>query len=272
MSTPAFKEKVKRRVAENFDRSIRIYQEFEAKHGFFAALARELAQNIKIAARATVLDIGCGYGISARALAEQFGCQVLGVDLSSKMIAAGRLFCEHTDIQLHVGDGENLSPVVGDRQFDYALYNASIFIFPDVAKTLAESYRCLLPGGKIAFSFYPQLVGEHDEDLLDQAFQRLGEPVPLFRVITDFSAAYKALRQQCQSVCRYNWVRPLEISFLQDFFAIPAQSASLFPERRYAARRELVMRLFDTLADMPGKGRIVWRMAEGTKPAMAVPD
>ena len=267
MSTQAFKEKVKRNVAENFDRSIRIYKEFEAKHGFFEALALELAEKIGLAANAAVLDIGCGYGISARALADRFGCRVLGVDLSPKMIAAGREFCEGRDIQLHVGDGENLSPVVGGRRFDYALYNASIFIFPDVSKALAEAWECLRPGGKIAFSFYPQLRGDDDEDLLDLAFHRLGEPPPRFRVITGFAEACTALEERCRHIRRHAWKRPLDIVFLQDFFAIPAQSASLFPGRRYEARRDLVRRLLDTLADRTGNGTIVWRMAAGTKPA-----
>jgi hypothetical protein len=61
-------------------------------------------------------------------------------------------------------------------------------------------------------------------------------------------------------------VRPLDIEFLQDFFSIPAQSASLFPERDYDTRRELVRRLFATLADVADLASVVWRMAEGIKP------
>lgn len=266
MSTEAFKNKVKRNVADNFDRSIRMYQEFEEKHGFFNALALKMAETIDIEAGASVLDVGCGYGLSARALNHRFGCRVLGVDLSPGMIAAGQSLCDGDDIQLLVGDGENLSPVVGDRRFDYALYNASIFIFPDVSKTIAESCKCLRPGGKIAFSFYPQLVGEENEDLFDVAFRRLGEPLPRFRVITRYSRASEALETMCTNICHHRWERPLDTRFLQDFFCIPAQSASLFPNRDYAARGDLVSRLFATLADMTGNGRIVWRMAEGTTP------
>ena len=150
------------------------------------------------------------------------------------------------------------------------MYNASIFIFPDVSKTIAESCKCLRPGGKIAFSFYPQLVGEGNEDLFDVAFRRLGEPLPRFRVITGYSKAAEALDHHCTSICHHRWERPLDTRFLQDFFSIPAQSASLFPNRGYEARCDLVKRLFATLADMTGKGRIVWRMAEGTKSGSSV--
>ncbi|MCB2148653.1 MAG: class I SAM-dependent methyltransferase [Deltaproteobacteria bacterium] len=270
MSTEDFKSKVKRNVAENFDQSIRMYQEFEEKHGFFKALALKMAETIDIEAGASVLDVGCGYGVSARALNHRFGCRVLGVDLSPKMIAAGQSMSDGDEIKLLVGDGENLSQVVGGRRFDYVMYNASIFIFPDVSKTIAESYKCLRTGGKIAFSFYPQLVGEGNEDLFAVAFRRLGEPLPRFRVITDYSKASEALEHHCPNSRHHRWVCPLDIRFLQDFFSIPAQSASLFPNRQYEARGDLVRRLFATMADMTEIGRIVWRMAEGTKPGSSV--
>jgi len=265
LNAEPFNTKVKRNVARNFDQSIRQYREFEEKHGFFAALTLKMAEAIGIEERASVLDIGCGYGVSAQSLHDRLGCRVLGVDLSPEMIAAGRSYCRGDGIELRVGDGENLSPVVKDRRFDYALYNASIFIFPDVSKAIAESYRCLCDGGKIAFSFYPQLLGEDDADLFALAFERLGEPLPRFRVITGYAKACGALESRCIDLRHHRWVRPLDIGILKDFFSIPAQSASLFPGQDYEARRELAMGLFDTLDDQTDTGRIVWRMAEGTK-------
>jgi ubiquinone/menaquinone biosynthesis C-methylase UbiE len=265
MSNERFNQKVKRNVADNFDQSLQLYQAFEEKHGFFDRLTLKMAAAIGMPAGASVLDIGCGYGVSAVALNERLGCRVLGVDLSPEMISAGRKLCDDNAIQLVVGDGEDLAPIVNDRRFDYALYNASIFIFPDVSKTIAEAHRCLGAGGKIAFSFYPQLVGANDQDLFVEAFQRLGEPLPKFRVITDYPAASEALGQYCTNICHHRWVRSFDISFLQDFFSIPAQSASLFPGRDYEARCDLVNRLFAALEDRAGSASIVWRMAEGTK-------
>jgi hypothetical protein len=66
-------------------------------------------------------------------------------------------------------------------------------------------------------------------------------------------------------VVHYQWGRPFDLEFLQDFFSIPAQSASLFPGKDYLARRELVSRLFATLEDVALESSIIWRMAAGTK-------
>jgi len=264
MAQAGFNEKVKLNVKDNFNRSWQIYKAFEEKHHFFASLALKLAENIDLQPNTMVLDVGCGNGISAQVLNKHFSCRVLGVDLSEKMVEAGGLLCDSPDIRLVVGDGEKLADVAGDNVFDYVLYNASIFIFPDVEQTLREAAGCLRPGGKIAFSFYPFLEGESGKDLLIEAFGRLGEPAPRFRVITDYDKACRALSLHCERVVHHRWVRPLDIEFLQDFFSIPAQSASLFPGRGYEARRELVCKLFSALSDLPERASIVWRMAEGT--------
>lgn len=218
MSTEDFKDKVKRTVADNFDQSFQSYQAFEDKHHFFASLALKLADAIALQERSAVLDVGCGNGISAKALNDRLGCNVLGVDLSERMIAAGRALCDAPAIRLVQGDGEKLSSVTGEQRFDYVLFNASIFIFPDVATTLDESVKCLRPVGKIAFSFYPQILGGDDEDLLAVAFERLGEPASRFRVITGYAKASGALEERCGNTRHHRWERPLDIGFLQDFF------------------------------------------------------
>ncbi len=260
-----FKKKVKHNVAENFNRSYRKYQAFEDKHRFFYALALKLADSIDLRPETAVLDVGCGNGISAKALNDRFACRVLGVDLSEKMVAAGQDLCDSADIRLVVGDGERLLDVAAGQSFDYVLYNASIFIFPDVDRTFQEAHACLRPRGKIAFSFYPKLVGSEGGDLLQEAFSRLGESMPRYKVMTGYDQACQALAPYCDEVVQHQWVRSLDLGFLKDFFSIPAQSASLFPGLDYEARLPKTAALLDTLSDMTATGRIIWRMASGVK-------
>jgi len=262
MVSPEFSRKVKHNVGRNFDQSLSQYQAFESRYRFFADLCLHLAQWIDLKPDTDVLDVGCGNGVSAAVLNQHFGCRVLGVDLSPTMVAAGNAVLDGRDARLVVGDGEALSALVAGRRFDYVLYNASIFIFPDVPRTIREAVQCLRPAGKIAFSFYPCLAGPADEDLMTLAFQNMGMPPPRSRVITAYEDACRALAAACGPVAHHRWVQPLDIDFMIAFFSIPAQSASLFPGCDYEQRRQKVRTLFDRMADLERRGTVVWRMAQ----------
>ncbi|MBI2499424.1 class I SAM-dependent methyltransferase [Candidatus Woesearchaeota archaeon] len=45
---------------------------------------RRLAKKAKISAGSDVLDVGCGMGGSCKLLAEEYGCNVTGINLSRK--------------------------------------------------------------------------------------------------------------------------------------------------------------------------------------------
>jgi SAM-dependent methyltransferase len=265
MAAEDFQQKLKRNVAENFDQSCRPYDIFEEKYHLFETLALALAEFIDLTQGSHVLDVGCGNGISSRALSDRYGCRILGLDLSEKMIAAGRSQCRSDTIRLQVGDGERLLSSVGRHRFDSIVYNASIFIFPDARRSIQEAVDCLKPGGTIGFSYYPDIQDGRGDDLLPRLFERLGAPLPKYRVITRYSDACGALERFCGPVRHHHWQRPLDGTFLQDLFSIPAQSASLFPNRGLGERRKLVMRLFADLDAVAARGRIVWRLAGAQK-------
>ena len=262
MGSTDFSRKVKQNVSNNFDQSLTIYQDFEDRCHFFAEYAARMAEWMGIRPGSSVLDLGCGNGISSRVLCERFGCRVLGIDISPKMVEAGqRMLCDLEGVRLMVGDAELPGELTGEERFDYALYNASIFVFPDANQAVREAVKCLHQNAEIAFSFYPDILGANGEDLMDVAFRRLDFPPPKFRVITTYEAACKAMEEHKGAVNHTRWVQPLDVDFLKDFFSIPAQSSSLFPGLAYEDRRERVQQLFDAIADFAGKGSVVWRMA-----------
>lgn len=260
-----FCDRVKRNVAYNFDQSAEAYQAFEDQFHFFAGLTVRLADFIDLQPGSDVLDVGCGSGVSARTLHEAYGCRVLGVDLSPRMVQIGRALCDNGPIELVVGDGERLMELVGGRRFDYVMYNASIFVFPDVDRTIREAAACLRAGGKIAYSFYPRLSDEADNDLLEMAFRRTGQPPPRHRVITTYERASEALEAYCGPVIHDRWVQQWDLALMKAFYSIPAQSASLFPGCPYDERRARAAALLEKLDD--GKTQIIvtWRMAQATK-------
>jgi SAM-dependent methyltransferase len=264
---PALVARIKQVVAGNFDESFAIYDEFEQRYGFFAALTRALFRLTGLAEKSRVLDLGCGSGASSAVLAREFGCEVVGIDLSPKMVAHGRQTIADPRVKLLVGDACDpaaaLAAAGETERFAAALYNASIFIIPEVEKSLPAAAACLEPGGVIAFSHYPELVAADGSDLFAAAFARLGMPRPKKQTITDYAAARAGLAEYCGQIREAVYERPLDLDFLTAFFSIPAQSASLFPRLDYGARKIRARELFATLEPEAAGARMIWRLAAG---------
>lgn len=102
-------------------------------------------------AGSTILDIGCGTGLLAAALAEQ-GHRVVGIDPSSTMleIARTRPGGEHVDWFEADARSFNL-----ETSFDLILMTGHVFqVFlsdDDVRRALANARRHLNPGGRLVF-------------------------------------------------------------------------------------------------------------------------
>ncbi len=255
--------KIKRVVANNFDSSFVFYDEFEQRYGFFAELTLKLAEFVGLSEGSSVLDLGCGSGVSAEVLTREFGCEVVGIDLSEKMVAHGRKVINDPRIRLEVGDAAAPESVVGEKKFDSVVYNASIFIIPEAEKSLKRAVACLKPGGSLGFSFYPELVADDGSNLFHIAFSRCNMPRPERQVITSYREALSGLRDCCEELQEGVYEKPFSEEFLVDFFSIPAQSASLFPRLDYKERRQKVEVLFATLRPEAEGAKIIWRLAAG---------
>ena len=103
-------------------------------------------------AGAAVLELGCGGGQCAVAVAER-GADVTGIDLSAAQLAHARdLVAEHgVDVELLRADVTDLG-MFADESFDVA-FNAWVFQWVgDLAACFDETYRVLRPGGRFVFS------------------------------------------------------------------------------------------------------------------------
>ncbi len=110
--------------------------------------------NTQIAKGARVLDVACGPGYASGAAAA-WGATTLGVDFSENMIALAKTNFAELDFQ--VADAEDL-PFPGGG-FDVVLINFGVLHFPDPDKALAEAYRVLKVGGKLAFTNWAKSEG-----------------------------------------------------------------------------------------------------------------
>jgi len=85
---------------------------------------------------------------AAKAIPE---AQVIGVDISSKMIELGKVKLQKQDlterIKLQVGDSENMN--LESDSFDVAMASFGVRNFEDLEKGLSEMHRVIKPGGSI---------------------------------------------------------------------------------------------------------------------------
>ncbi len=145
-------------VAAHYDVLDRWYRELwgdHVHHGLWRTgsespeeAARALA--LEVAARAGagpgdhVVDVGCGYGATARLLAAERGARVTGVTLSAAQVAAAP---PAPGVELNVRSWlDNGFP---DASFDAAIAVESLSHMDDRARAFAELGRVVRPGGRI---------------------------------------------------------------------------------------------------------------------------
>ena len=104
-----------------------------------------------------VLDVACGTGVVARRAAIAVGQtgSVCGLDLNPGMVGVARAQpapARSADIEYRVGDGMELP--FADGEYDLVTCQQGLQFFPDRACGLAEMYRVLRPGGRVALAMW----------------------------------------------------------------------------------------------------------------------
>ncbi len=124
------------------------------KHMGGLEATRELIKACGIDSHSYVLDVGSGVGITACILAEEYGCKVMGVDLSEKMVERARERAQRKNVEdkveFKIGDAQNLP-------FENSLFDAviceSVVAFPkNKLKVVQEYVRVTKPGGRVGMN------------------------------------------------------------------------------------------------------------------------
>lgn len=112
-------------------------------------IRRQLLEHV--AAPMSVLDVGCGQGTQAIALA-QLGCRVAGVEPSPELreLAAADADAAGVDIELLAGTIGDLTDVLGDRSFDVVCAHGLLMYLDDRAGSVAELAQRLRPDGRLS--------------------------------------------------------------------------------------------------------------------------
>ena len=124
------------------------------KHfGGFKA-TQELAELCHVSQNKYVLEVGCGVGVTACHLAKRYGCRIIGLDLSERMVEWARRRAKRKglveNVEFKVGDAQDLP--FEDGLFD-AVICESVTAFPeDQARAVSEYIRVTRPGGYVGLN------------------------------------------------------------------------------------------------------------------------
>ena len=152
--------------------------EFRGTDAAFAGYRDAYLELIDLPRAAFVLDLGCGTGVVARALAarEGFAGRVTGVDQSPAFIAAAhRLAADEgvaDRVEFAVGDAHELD--LADAGFDAVVAHTLVSHVRDPRAVLAQAARVTRPAGSVAV-----FDGDYASLTFGSADPRLGEAMEL---------------------------------------------------------------------------------------------
>jgi ubiquinone/menaquinone biosynthesis C-methylase UbiE len=145
--------------------------------GASARLDEVMAAKGRIDASSHVLDLGCGNGVTARWLAERYGCRVTGIDLSGVRIdnAKEMMTREPEELQrlVRFEHGSATDLPFADGEFTHVWSQATIYHVPDKETALRESRRVLAKGGLLVLDDLLKPKTEVSEQSRQYVYDRL---------------------------------------------------------------------------------------------------
>lgn len=118
-----------------------------------AKVSLELAREGDITENTKILDVGCGLGGACRMMADEFGCNVTGADITQEFIRTARLLSELLGLQekTHFIQADALNLPFEDESFDVVWTQHAQMNIENKRKFYAEIKRVLRKGGKFIY-------------------------------------------------------------------------------------------------------------------------
>lgn len=100
------------------------------------------------------IDLGCGYGGFCRYVVREYGCRMIGLNISEKEIALAqeRNRDQGLTSRIEIRRGSFSAPPADDGELDFAASQDALLHAPDKSAVMEEVFRILSPGGRLAFS------------------------------------------------------------------------------------------------------------------------
>jgi SAM-dependent methyltransferase len=130
-----------------------VYDQFFVP-ALFAEWAPRVAEAAAVGDGDRVVDVACGTGVLAREAARRAGLdRVSGVDCNAGMLAVARA----TEPRIDWREGRAEALPFDDGQVDRVVSQFGLMFFDDRAGALAEMWRLLRPGGRLAVAVWGPL-------------------------------------------------------------------------------------------------------------------
>ena len=115
---------------------------------------QELAELCHIDRGKYILDVGCGIGRTPCHLARRYGCRVVGIDISEKMIDWSNERAKREGVEdkvaFRVADAQDLP--FEDGSFDVVINESVLAFVNDRRRALSEYVRVTRPGGYVGLN------------------------------------------------------------------------------------------------------------------------
>lgn len=141
------------RAGKNLDHlSLDDLAPFDELHSGGKNATRALADLAGLQPGTSVLDIGSGVGGPARTLASEYGCQVVGIDLTDEFVEAAALLTDKVGLRDRVTfrKGSALDLPFGDGTFDVVWSQNTFMNIEGKEAAIGEAVRVLRPEGILA--------------------------------------------------------------------------------------------------------------------------
>jgi ubiquinone/menaquinone biosynthesis C-methylase UbiE len=113
-----------------------------------------LAERAGIGKDTRVVDFCSGLGGPSRYFAHRYGADVTGIELTPARVKGAEELTRRVGLQnsVRVIEGNVMQVPLSDTSVDVVISQEALLHVPDKERALAEAYRILKPGGRIAFT------------------------------------------------------------------------------------------------------------------------
>lgn len=101
-----------------------------------------------------ILEVGCGIGVGPVHAAKAYGCRVVGIDLSERMIEWSRQRAreERVEARIELQVADVLALPFGDDRFDATICESVLAFVADKEQAISEMVRVTKPGGYVGLN------------------------------------------------------------------------------------------------------------------------